>query len=67
MLVGMAVRIVPPLVICLVLAVQGASGRQHLAFIAYLLTFYCVTLAFETWLAVHRAGKNSARPEQGAS
>jgi hypothetical protein len=59
MLVGMAVRMAPPLVICLVLAAQGAHGRQHLAFISYLLAFYCATLAVETWLAVARTSKGS--------
>jgi hypothetical protein len=54
MLVGMAARMVPPLVICLALAAQGAQGRRHLAFVGYLLAFYFATLAFETWLAVKR-------------
>ena len=50
MLLGMAIRMVPPLGICVVLAAQGAHGREHLAFIVYLLAFYLVTLALETWL-----------------
>jgi hypothetical protein len=54
MLVGMGARMAPPLVICLVLAGQGADGRRHLAFICYLLVFYFATLAVETWLAVKR-------------
>ena len=53
---GTAARLAPPLVICLVLAAQGADGRQHLAFVCYLLTFYLVMLAVETWLAVKRVG-----------
>ena len=57
MLLGMAVRLAPPLGICLILAVQGASGRQHLAFIVYLLTLYLATLALETWLMVKRVGR----------
>jgi hypothetical protein len=65
MLLGMAVRMAPPLVICLVFAAQGAHGRQHLAFIFYLLAFYCATLAVETWLAVARASKGSpSLPEE---
>jgi hypothetical protein len=60
MLVGMAVRMGPPLVICLVLAAQGANGREHLAFIVYLLLFYVATLAVETWLAAIRASKNAS-------
>jgi hypothetical protein len=66
MLVGMAVRMAPPLVICLILAANGADGRQHLAFIGYLLSFYSATLALETWLAVSRLNKNSTKTSQGA-
>ncbi len=54
MLLGMAIRMVPPLGICIALAAQGAHGREHLAFIVYLLAFYLVTLALETWLTVAR-------------
>jgi hypothetical protein len=54
MLLGMAIRMAPPLGICVALAALGASGRAHLAFIVYLLAFYLVTLALETWLAVGR-------------
>lgn len=54
MLLGMTVRMLPPLGICLYLAAQGARGREHLAFIVYLLAFYLVTLALETWLSVRR-------------
>lgn len=54
MLLGMTVRMLPPLGICLFLAAQGARGREHLAFIVYLLSFYLVTLAVETWLSVRR-------------
>jgi hypothetical protein len=60
MLVGMAVRMGPPLVVCLVLAAQGANGREHLAFIVYLLVFYSATLAVETWLAANRVGKSAS-------
>jgi hypothetical protein len=59
MLLSMAVRMAPPLAICLILAAQRASGREHLAFICYLLTFYLVTLALETWLTVKRVAGGS--------
>jgi hypothetical protein len=54
MLLGMGIRMAPPLGICLYLAAQGARGREHLAFIVYLLAFYLVTLALETWFSVRR-------------
>jgi hypothetical protein len=58
-LAGMAVRLLPPLFVCLALAVQG-DGREHLAFVVYLLTFYLVTLSLDTWWAVQRiAGPSS--------
>ena len=59
MLLGMTIRMVPPLGICMYLAAQGARGREHLAFIFYLLAFYLVTLALETWFNVKRAGRTS--------
>jgi hypothetical protein len=65
MLTGMAVRMAPPLVICLVLAAQGTDGRGHLAFIGYLLTFYMSTLAVETWLAVKRTSRIPSDSNQG--
>jgi hypothetical protein len=54
LLFGMVARTALPMLICIVLALQGAHGREHLAFIGYLLAFYLVTLALETWLAVKR-------------
>lgn len=54
MLTGMAIRMLPPLAICVVLAARGANGREYLPFIVYLLAFYLVTLALETWLTVSR-------------
>ncbi len=66
MLLGMTVRIVPPLGICIALAAQGAGGREHIAFICYLLTFYFVTLALETWLAVKRVSRNSSHVNHNA-
>lgn len=57
MLLGMTIRMVPPLAICMYLALQGARGREHLAFIVYLLVFYLATLAVETWFNVKRAAR----------
>lgn len=54
MLLGMAIRMLLPLGVCVALAAQGASGREHLVFIGYLLAFYMITLAFETWQTVQR-------------
>jgi hypothetical protein len=54
MLFSMAMRFIPPLAVCFVLAASGAGGRQYLAFISYLLAFYFATLGVETWLAVKR-------------
>jgi uncharacterized membrane protein YdjX (TVP38/TMEM64 family) len=54
LLVSTAVRFTPPLFVCFYLAATGATGRQHLAFVCYLLAFYLATLAVETWLAVSR-------------
>lgn len=53
-LAGMGIRMFPPLVLCLALALSGQTGRQHLYFIFYLMAFYLVTLALETWIAVKR-------------
>lgn len=66
MLLSMAIRMTPPLGICLVLAAQGQTGRQHLAFIWYLLSFYFATLALETWLAVRRISHTSSQLNHGA-
>ena len=51
---SVAIRMVPPLALCVVLAARGVSGRDHLAFIFYLLGFYLVALALETWTSVAR-------------
>lgn len=66
MLLGMAIRMAPPLGICLVLAAQGARGREHLAFIVYLLAFYLVTLAMETWLTVSRVAQATPQSNRTA-
>lgn len=60
MLLGMTLRMVPPLGVCVALAAQGISGRAHLAFIFYLLAFYLVTLALETWLTVSRVAATNS-------
>ncbi len=59
LLVSTAVRFAPPLLVCFYLAATGASGRQHLAFVCYLLAFYLTTLAVETWLAVTRVSRKA--------
>jgi len=53
-MVGMALRMLPPLVLCVALALSGQNGRQHLAFVLYLLAFYLTLLVIETCLAVRR-------------
>jgi len=55
-MLSMGLRMLPPLVVCLLLAVSGADGMQHLPFVGYLMAFYLVTLSAETWFAVKRAG-----------
>ena len=50
----MLVRMMLPLVVCLILALKGFSGRENLEFVCYLLAFYTTTLVLETWLAVKR-------------
>jgi hypothetical protein len=63
---GMLIRMFLPLFVCLVLALQGFSGRENLAFICYLLAFYVATLVLETWLAVKRVAEPSATLRHGA-
>jgi hypothetical protein len=59
-LVAMMVRMFVPLGVCVAILATGQSGRDHLPFIGYLLTFYMVTLGLETWLAVKRASARSS-------
>ena len=66
LLVGMALRSLPPLIVCLILAVQG-GGREHLPFVVYLLTFYLVTLALDTWWAVLRVAGTASHLNQRPS
>src|SRR5688572_1732855 len=54
-MIGMMVRMFAPLGVCVALLANGQSGRDHLPFIGYLLTFYMCTLGLETWLAVKRS------------
>lgn len=58
LLLAMALRMLPPLVVCLLLSFQG-DGDKYLGFIAYLLLFYGITLAIETYLSIQRV-----RPKQ---
>jgi hypothetical protein len=61
MLFSMALRFIPPLAVCFVLAASGAGGQQHFAFVCYLLILYLATLAVETWLAVKRVKVASSK------
>jgi hypothetical protein len=54
--VGMFVRMLIPLGVCMPILATGQHGRVYLFFVGYLLTFYMVTLALETWIAVKRTG-----------
>jgi hypothetical protein len=51
MLLAMAFRLFPPLVVCLLLAMRG-TGADYAPFVCYLLLFYTATLAVETYLFV---------------
>jgi hypothetical protein len=51
LLLAMALRMLPPLVVCLLLAQQG-SGAEYLGFVCYLILFYLLTLAAETLLSL---------------
>jgi hypothetical protein len=51
LILAMAFRMLPPLVVCLLLATQGV-GSDFLPFVCYLLLFYAATLAIETYLFV---------------
>jgi hypothetical protein len=66
MLLGMAIRLAPPMALCLVLVAARQGGQQHLAFIVYLLIFYVVTLAVETCLSVKRLGHTTSNMNHGA-
>jgi hypothetical protein len=59
LLLGMVLRIAPPLFVCLLLAARHENGWDHLPFVCYLLAFYGVTLALESWFAVGRVGRST--------
>ncbi|MCA9229958.1 MAG: hypothetical protein KDA57_04850 [Planctomycetales bacterium] len=48
---SMGLRLLPPLVICLVISLK-ATGADYFNFICYLLLFYFATLAFETYSSI---------------
>jgi len=50
-LFSMGLRLLPPLVICLALSLRS-TGAESFSFICYLLLFYMITLALETYLSV---------------
>lgn len=58
--IGMGARMLPPLAVCLFLAAAGQNGREHLAFVCYLIAFYLVTLTVDTMLAVRRLAAPSS-------
>jgi hypothetical protein len=58
-MVGMGIRMLPPLGLCLMLAASHQSGREHLPFVGYLLAFYFTTLVMESWLAIKRVADAS--------
>ena len=51
LILGTLARMAPPLMLAL-LAILGGRGLDKLATIYYLLAFYPVTLALETWLSL---------------
>ncbi|MEO2048225.1 MAG: hypothetical protein ABGX16_16860 [Pirellulales bacterium] len=51
MLLSMLFRLLPPLTICLLLAIQG-TGDDYFGFVCYLLAIYMITLAVETVISV---------------
>jgi hypothetical protein len=62
LLLGMVMRLAPPLFVCLVLASRNESGWDHLPFVCYLLAFYGLTLVLESWFAVARVGQSAGPP-----
>ena len=57
---GLLVRMFFPLGVCVAILLAGQSGRDHVYFIVYLLTFYMVVLGLETWIAVKRSSGPSS-------
>jgi hypothetical protein len=66
MLLGMMIRMMLPLAVCVAILAAGQTGRQHLPFVGYLLTFYMVTLALETWLGVKRAASSTSHDNKSS-
>ena len=58
---GMALRSMPPLLVCLVLATK-TDGNSQIYFVSYLLLFYMVALAVETLLSVAMLNRKQAHP-----
>jgi hypothetical protein len=48
---SMGVRLFPPLVLCLLIAIKQTGG-DYFVFIGSLLVYYLVTLTVESWLSV---------------
>jgi hypothetical protein len=65
-LIAMMVRMFVPLGVCVALLATDHSGRDHLPFIGYLLTFYMLTLGLETCLAVKRSAASSSNSTPSA-
>ncbi len=53
MLFAMAIRLLPPLVVCLALSLRD-TGAKFSGFVCYLLLFYLISLAIETYLSVQQ-------------
>jgi hypothetical protein len=62
LLLGMFMRLAPPLFVCLALASRNESGWDHMPFVCYLLAFYGLTLILESWFAVGRVGQPASPP-----
>ena len=56
LLLAMAIRMIPPLVVCLLMAVQSDAG-EYIGFVCYLLLYYLTTLAIETYISIKLVDK----------
>ena len=54
MLLGMALRMALPLIVCMVVYLRGGALAEA-GFVFYVLAFYLMTLAIDTWMATGRA------------
>ena len=59
MLLAMSLRMLPALFVCLLLARRGTGSEYH-SFVSYLILFYLLTLAAETFLSLQLT-KNKIR------